>query len=102
MKSSLIVLAALLTSWGAPSRVAEPAVGAPDRIQWEISWDAAVARAKSEKMPIMIHFNMDDEPACANMAKSHFKNRKLIELSQKFVCVVGSLGNHPSEKTFSD
>ncbi len=72
------------------------------KIAWELNWADAVKRAQAEKRPIMIHFNMDDEPACANMARDHFRNKKVIELSKKFVCVLGSLGDHKGEKVFKE
>ncbi|MCB9831518.1 MAG: HEAT repeat domain-containing protein [Planctomycetes bacterium] len=89
------LIAALSAFRTAPERVA-----GDDRILWEKSWKEAVKRAKAESRPIMIHFNMDDEPACRNMARDHFKNDKVIALSKQFVCVLGSLGEHGDEDVF--
>ncbi len=85
---------------GGPSASEHPA--ANEKIVWETSWANAVKRAKAENRPIMIHFNMNDEPACRNMAKDHFRNKRVIELSKQFVCVVGSLGTHEEETVFQE
>ena len=92
----VVILTAFTMS---PSWVSEKAV--PEgRIAWVTEWDKALTQAKAEKKPIMIHFNMDDEPACRNMARDHLKNKKVLALSKKFVCVVASLGHHETEKVF--
>ena len=69
-------------------------------IQWVGDWDQAVAQAKAESRPIMIHFNMDDEPACAGIARQHLRDPEVIKLSRKFVCVVCSIGEHSEESIF--
>lgn len=97
----MIRIAVCLTAlalWAAPRLPVADVDGPPAaHVEWVPSWKEALAIAKAENRPIMIHFNMDDEPACEGMARGHFKNPKLVELSKKFVCVVGSLGDHTGE-----
>lgn len=97
--STAIALLLLLTSF---SPVSAQTARASDQIVWEQSWKEAVSRAKSEKKPILIHFNMDNEPACAGMASGHFRNAAFVELASHFICVVGSQGEHSGESIFDD
>ena len=73
---------------------------AAPQIAWMTSWAEAQKEAKAQNRPIMIHYNMDDEPACADMARSHLRSKEIVELSKRFVCVVGSLGEHSQEDLF--
>lgn len=67
-------------------------------IAWVKTWAEAKKIAAEQKKPIMVHFNMDGEPACEECARTHFHNKEVVELSKKFVCLIGSRGAHESEK----
>ncbi|MCA9319784.1 MAG: HEAT repeat domain-containing protein [Planctomycetes bacterium] len=71
-----------------------------DQIEWARDWDDAVKLAQKSSRPIMVHFNMDDEPACAAIAHGHLRDPRIVALSKKFVCVVGSVGDHGDEALF--
>ncbi len=63
-------------------------------IEWATDYGAAFERAKAERRPVMVHFNMDNEPACLNISKQHFHDSEVVALSRKFVCLVASRGSH--------
>jgi HEAT repeat protein len=42
----------------------------------------------------MIAFIMDDEPACAEIVKTHFHEKNVVEASQSFHCLAASVGIH--------
>lgn len=67
------------------------------QIEWVKTWAEARKIATEQKKPIMVHFNMDNEPACEGIARTHFHQQEIVEQSKKFVCVLGSLGEHGKE-----
>jgi HEAT repeat protein len=83
---SLLLLSALL--WPVPQ------AGAQDAIRWEPDAAAAFDRAAKEGRPLFVAFNMDGEVANDEAVRLHYKDPEIVRLSQKFVCLVGSIGSH--------
>ena len=90
-----LLLAGLLIGTARAQDDTDPVPG----IHWMKSWKAAIAEAKAHDKPIMIHFSHDSESVCHEIASRHFRDEKIIELSRKFVCVVGNLGDHGGEES---
>jgi HEAT repeat protein len=88
------LLAAIAPAQSGPA--SQPEV---QEVTWVKTWAQALKLANELKKPIMVHFNMDNEPACEGIARTHFHDKDLVALSRKFVCVVGSRGEHAHEKT---
>lgn len=85
-----------------PAPTEKATLSEPDRIVWAKSWKEAVAAAKAEGKPIMIHFSHDSESVCHEIARGHFRDEKLVKLSRKFICVVGCLSDHESHEPTVD
>lgn len=64
-------------------------------IHWETDYDAAVTRASTEKRPLFVAFLMDDEPANDQTVKEHYQDPQIVKLLERFVCLVGCVGEHP-------
>src|SRR5262249_2427697 len=71
-------------------------------IEWANDWHAALKIAQETHRPLMVHYNMDHEPACEEVARTHFHDKDVVRLSKKFVCVVCSLGEHSAENIVKD
>ncbi len=65
-------------------------------IEWEASWEAALARAKEENRPIAVCINMDGERANDTLAKKTYKDRSVVSVSQHTVNLFASLDVHGS------
>jgi len=87
-----LVLAAVLA---AGQVVAQEPAGRPPGIAWLPDYDAALERAGAEKRPVMIAFAMKGEPANEDVARGHFKDRRIIEMSRRFVCLLACAGSFP-------
>ena len=65
-------------------------------IEWEASWEAALARAKAENRPIVVCINMDGERANDRLAKKTYKDRSVVSVSKNTVNLFASLDIHGS------
>jgi hypothetical protein len=63
-------------------------------IAWEADFDEALKKAKAGSKPIMVAFIMDEESANDEVAKEHFHDPDIVELSKNFHCLVASIGFH--------
>jgi HEAT repeat protein len=90
------VLASLLTVALVAAQTPAPAPAPPARIPWEQDFDAAMQKAATEKKPIFVAFLMDNEPANDQTIKEHYTDPQIVALLDRFVCVVGCLGDHPA------
>ena len=66
----------------------------PATIHFEPSLDAAFARAKREKIPVMVCVVMDNEPANDTVARTYYRDPELGNLSKHAACVIASVGTH--------
>ncbi len=70
--------------------LARPAGG----IVWEASFDEALAKAKAENKPIFIAVNMDGEWVCEDLARNHYRDKRIVQLSEKMVNLFASKFYH--------
>jgi HEAT repeat protein len=92
----LCLLAAVLptaTAQTPPAPAPKPAA----RISWETDFDAALERAATDKKPLFVAFLMDNEPANDQTIKEHYTDAEIIDLTNRFVCLVCCIGEHKSE-----
>ncbi|MEQ8764625.1 MAG: HEAT repeat domain-containing protein [Planctomycetota bacterium] len=82
----------------APDRVAEQHLS-PDQIDWASDFEDAFRVARERHVPVLICFNMDGEPACQQILKSHYQDPRLVELSRKLVCLMASKFDHRSSSS---
>lgn len=80
-----------------PAQCPAQDAGAATHIAWENDFDAALQRAQKESKPILVAFLMDDEPANDETIQKHYPDPQIVEISRKFVCLAGCLGEHPGE-----
>jgi hypothetical protein len=98
--------AALLASFFAPSAAlacrggeapglsTSPAAASAPGIAWQVSLAEALERAKAEKKPLLLAVNMDGERANDRLAKTVYRDKAVVELSARAVCVVASKFEH--------
>ncbi len=67
---------------------------ATPKIAWETDFDRAMQRAKEEHKPVFVAFLMDDEPANDETIAKHYTDKRIVELSGKFVCLACCIGQH--------
>ncbi len=67
---------------------------AQNQIRWAKSLDVALATAKSEKKPILICVNMDNDAANDRFVKEHYRDAKVVAKSRQFVCLFISKFRH--------
>ena len=79
--SPVLLLAAILA--------APPSLSAAG-IEWQDSLTAALEAAKAENVPILIAVNMDGERVCEELCKRHYKDSKIVKLSNRMVCLFAS------------
>ena len=68
-------------------------------IAWEADFDEALKAAKADGRPIMVAFIMDDETANDEVAKEHFHDKDIVDLSKNFHCLVASIGVHAASSS---
>jgi HEAT repeat protein len=64
------------------------------QIAWETDFDATLKAAKADGKPIFVAFIMDDESANDEIARNHFHDKEIVELSKSFHCLICSIGVH--------
>ena len=69
-----------------------------ERIVWRGDLESALAKAKAEKLPILIAFNMDGEGANDTMVSEVYRDAKVVGRSRKFLCLVASKFDHDPVK----
>ncbi|MBL8898606.1 MAG: HEAT repeat domain-containing protein [Planctomycetes bacterium] len=86
---------AKLAVWNEVERAALLPLAAPAAgIAWQVSLADALERAKTEKKPLLLAVNMDGERANDRLAKTVYRDKTVVELSAKAVCVVASKFEH--------
>ena len=89
-----------LALFAAPSRSQSAAKNAPpgavadSQVEWVTSWADALRIAQEQKKPVFAAFNMDDEVANDEMAKTIYHDRRFVAKSREFVCVACSKFKH--------
>lgn len=66
-------------------------------IGWEGSVSVAFSRAERERRPVFLAMAMDDEPANDGIARLHFKNREIIELTRYTCPLLSTAFDHTPE-----
>jgi len=66
----------------------------PVLIQWQRTWDDAVALAKAENRPILVCVNMDGEIASEHYAGVRYRDPEIAKLYEPYVCVIASVFRH--------
>jgi hypothetical protein len=77
-----------------PPKPLPAATLADTQVEWVASFSEALRLARETKRPIFVAFNMDAEVANDAMVKDVYRDRKFVEKSRKFVCVVASIFKH--------
>jgi HEAT repeat protein len=80
-----------------PAPADAPAAKPAARILWETDFDKALERAATDKKPLFVAFLMDNEPANDQTIKEHYTDAEIIDLTNRFVCLVCCIGEHKSE-----
>lgn len=66
----------------------------PCLIQWQRSWDDAVAISRQTKQPILVCVNMDGEIASEHYAGVRYRQPDIAKLYEPYVCVIASVYRH--------
>jgi len=66
----------------------------PVLIQWQRTWDDAVALSKATNRPILVCVNMDGEIASEHYAGVRYRMPDIAKLYQPYVCVIASVYRH--------
>jgi hypothetical protein len=66
----------------------------PVLLEWQRTWDDAVAVAKEEGRPILVCINMDGEIASENYAGKRYRDPAIAALYEPYVCVIASVYRH--------
>ncbi|MGH7151578.1 MAG: hypothetical protein ACREIU_12810, partial [Planctomycetota bacterium] len=69
-----------------------------ERIAWRGGLETALEKAKAEKLPILIAFNMDGEWANDSMVSEVYLDAKVVGRSRKFLCLAASKFDHETMK----
>jgi hypothetical protein len=64
------------------------------QVEWLASFDEAVRRAADEQRSILVAVNMDGEIACQTLAERTYRDKKFVDASRAFICVICSIGEH--------
>ena len=72
---------------------------AETQVEWVASFPEALRLSRESKKPILVAFNMDQEIANDQMVKDVYRDRKFVEKSRKFICVIASIGKHDEVAT---
>ena len=85
----------------APKAPVSPAKAAlaETQVEWVASFPEALRLSRESKKPILVAFNMDQEIANDQMVKDVYRDRKFVEKSRKFICVIASIGKHDEVAT---
>ena len=68
--------------------------GNPTSIQWVEGFEEAFARAKKTGRPLMVKFTADWCGPCKALDREAFSDKKVIALSQRFVCTKVDIDKH--------
>lgn len=66
----------------------------PCLIQWQRTWDDAVAISRQTKQPILVCANMDGEIASEHYAGIRYRQPDIAKLYEPYVCVIASVYRH--------
>ena len=66
----------------------------PVLIQWQRSWEDAVAVSQQTGRPILVCVNMDGEIASEHYAGVRYRQPEIAELFEPYVCVIASVYRH--------
>ncbi len=66
----------------------------PVLIQWQRTWDDAVALSKETNRPILVCINMDGEIASEHYAGIRYRMPEITALYEPYVCVIASVYRH--------
>src|SRR5882724_6064360 len=66
----------------------------PVLVQWQRSFDDAVAVARATGKPILACVNMDGEPASEHYAGVRYRQPDIARLYEPYVCVIASVYRH--------
>jgi len=58
-------------------------------IDWHGDWDVAIKEATARNVPMLFYAAQDGSAQCKAMAESTWTDRKVIDASRNFVCIVG-------------
>ncbi|MGH7151057.1 MAG: HEAT repeat domain-containing protein [Planctomycetota bacterium] len=78
----------------APAAAGQVDAARGDSIEWEKDFEAALARAAKEKMPLFVTFTLDGEPANDRQWSDTYVDPKFVALSRKMVCLAGNIADH--------
>mgnify|MGYP002713109490 CR=1 FL=1 len=66
----------------------------PVLIQWQRTWEDAIAVSKATRKPILICINMDGEIASEHYAGIRYRDPEKARLFEPYVCVIASVYRH--------
>jgi len=66
----------------------------PCLLQWQRTWDDALAISQQEKRPILICVNMDGEIASEHYAGVRYRQPEIAAIYEPYVCVIASVYRH--------
>lgn len=66
----------------------------PVQIQWQRTWEDAVALSQATKKPILVCVNMDGEIASEHYAGVRYRDPEVGKLFEPYVCVIASVYRH--------
>jgi hypothetical protein len=66
----------------------------PCLVQWQRTWDDAVAVSKETGKPILVCVNMDGEIASEHYAGVRYRDPSIVALYEPYVCVIASVYRH--------
>ncbi|MGE0143886.1 MAG: hypothetical protein AB7I19_09175 [Planctomycetota bacterium] len=66
----------------------------PVLIEWQRTWEDAVAVARATKRPILVCINMDGEIASEHYAGIRYRDPDICKLYEPYVCVIASVYRH--------
>jgi hypothetical protein len=72
----------------------DTAVATPVKLKWEPSLEQALTAAKERTVPLLVCFNMDNEPANDQMVQQHYNDPEIAALGEKMVCLIASAFRH--------
>jgi thioredoxin-like negative regulator of GroEL len=79
----LLMMSLVFTGWGAPVADTKP----QSAVKWAANLEEALAQAEESGKPVLVDVYSDLCYYCSKMHREVFPNRKIIDLSTKFVCV---------------
>ncbi len=66
----------------------------PVRVEWQRTWEDAVALSRASGRPILVCVNMDGEVASEHYAGVRYRDPESAKLYEPYVCVVASVYRH--------